>query len=131
MPQKYKFAFKKRIRAADNELQTRFFYNSECKNLISLHDRLKSKKKSCIYVESKGDISTVICHRKGKSSTSKIQNLQQVEISCTNRFASLADSCNSQQEGSDNVEKTSKCINKRNRIVGTSKKPEQKKISHV
>ena len=127
MPQECKLTFKKSIRAADNEIQTRFFYNSGCRNLISLHDKLKSKRKTCNYVKIEGEISTVIRHKKGKSSTLKIQKVENVGVRCTKRFASLANISDSHAVECHDIGNSSKYFNKKNRFVGASIKPKNKK----
>ena len=71
LPQKcsqQSFSLKKRIKAAvESKVVSRYFYNSDCKNIEKIHENLVMRKKSCEhYVLDKGFAKVLIKHKKVK-----------------------------------------------------------------
>ena len=80
----------KRIKAADTEIPTRFFYNSGCKNVKKLHDTLSRKSGNRErYVQRCGNINVIVKHKEGKSRTSFVKRDVSTQINTTNRFMPL------------------------------------------
>ena len=68
------------------------FYNSQCRDLIRVHDSLSKKKNIKVYTCKQGFVNTVVYHRKGKSRTAGHKSSRaDISLECTNRFAILSE----------------------------------------
>ena len=71
-------------------VNTRYFYNSKCTDLVALHSSIEKKKRRVVqYVKNVGCVNVLVKHRKGKSSTKRQKETVCDSIVCSNRFDQL------------------------------------------